>query len=70
MGTGLRSGYALPFIPPPPAILILIVAEFSPRLSPPRLALADLAEHRWILPPADTPAAPLAAEIFRAHGLE
>jgi hypothetical protein len=33
-GTALRSGYALPSIRPRRSFLILIVAGFSPRLSP------------------------------------
>jgi DNA-binding transcriptional LysR family regulator len=35
-----------------------------------RLTLADLAEERWVLPPADTMAGVLAAEWFRADGIE
>ena len=50
--------------------MVVVAAKRSSLFTKRRLALADLAEHRWILPPADTPAAPLAAEIFRAHGLE
>ena len=50
--------------------MVVVAARRSSLLKKQRLALADLAEHRWILPPADTPAAPLAAAIFRENGLE
>jgi DNA-binding transcriptional LysR family regulator len=50
--------------------MVVVAARGSSLFRKRRLGLAELAQHRWILPPADTPAAPLAAEIFRTHGLE
>lgn len=50
--------------------MVVVAARRSLLFKKRRLALADLAKHRWILPPADTPAAPLATAIFREYGLE
>jgi DNA-binding transcriptional LysR family regulator len=49
--------------------MVIVAARRSHLFRRPKLALADLGEQRWVLPPADTPAAPLAADIFRTNGL-
>ena len=50
--------------------VVIVAAKHSPLARHRRLTLADLSNERWILPPSDSPAGFLAAEIFRASGLE